>query len=266
MSKAKTRSVKLKATKYCIMNNALYWKDLRVVLLNRLTEDESKEEINDFHKGDCGGHLYWKTTANNVLRAGYYWPTLFANIYKAVMSCHECQVFQGEINPSSSAQHKWILTATDYFTKWIEEIPTRNATDSIIIQFLETNILSRFGCPHKIITYNATTFKSKKTTELFDKYNINLGHFTTYYLQGNGLEKSSNRSLINIIKKLLEAKKKNWNKKLINALWADRVSSKKSLGLSPFQIVYGLDTIFPTSLAVLGIKLLQEEGGEENDM
>jgi hypothetical protein len=32
--------------------------------------------------------------------------------------------FIGEINPSSSGQHKWILVATDYFTKWIEAIPT----------------------------------------------------------------------------------------------------------------------------------------------
>ena len=58
MSKAKSRSLKLKASKYCIMDNTLYWKDLGGVLLNCLTEDESKEVINDFQKGDCGGHLY----------------------------------------------------------------------------------------------------------------------------------------------------------------------------------------------------------------
>ena len=65
---------------------------------------------------------------------------------------------------------------------------------------------------------------------------------------------------------MLEANKKNWHKKLINALWADSVSSKKSLGLSPFQIVYGVDTIFPSSLAVPIMKLLQEAGSEENDI
>eukprot|EP00253_Pinus_taeda_P027110 PITA_27110 len=80
MSKAKSRSLKLKASKYCIMDNALYWKDPGGVLLNCLIEDESKEVINDFHKGDCGGHLYWKTTANKILREGYYWPTVFADI------------------------------------------------------------------------------------------------------------------------------------------------------------------------------------------
>ena len=82
MSKAKRRSLKLKASKYCIIDIALYWKDLGGVLLNYLTEDESKEIINDFHKGYCGGHLYWKTMTNKVLRASCYWPTLFVDIYK----------------------------------------------------------------------------------------------------------------------------------------------------------------------------------------
>jgi len=71
MSKAKSKSLKLKASKYCIMDNALYWKDPRGVLLNCLTEDEFNKVINDFHKGDYGGHLYWKAMANKVLRVGY---------------------------------------------------------------------------------------------------------------------------------------------------------------------------------------------------
>jgi len=104
------------------------------------------------------------------------------------------------------------LTTTDYFTKWIEAIPTRQATYSVIIQFLETNILSHFGCPNKIITDNAKTFKSKKMTEFCDRYNIKLGHSTTYYLQGNGWAESSNKSLIGIIEKMLEANKRNWHK------------------------------------------------------
>jgi len=103
-------------------------------------------------------------------------------------------------------------------------------------------------------------------TEVCDKYNIKLGHSATYYTQGNGLVESSNKSLINIIKKMLEAHKKYWHKNLINALCTDRVSSKKSLGLSPFQVVYGVDIVFPSSLAVSVMKFLQEVGSEENDI
>jgi len=97
MTKNKGISLKLKAVKLCTPNNALYWKDLGGVLLNFLVEDEAQQVMSDFHKGDCGGHLFWKTTANKVLRAGYYWPTLFSDVYKIVMSCHECKVFQGKI-------------------------------------------------------------------------------------------------------------------------------------------------------------------------
>ena len=55
--------------------------------------------------------------------------------------------FIGEINPNSSGQHKWILTATNYFTKWIEAIPTRKATETVIMDFLEENILARLDVP-----------------------------------------------------------------------------------------------------------------------
>jgi len=116
--------------------------------------------------------------------------------------------FIGEIHPSSSAQHKWILTVIDYFTKWIEVIPTRQATDLIIISFLENNILSRFGCPNKLITDNAAAFKSKRMIDFCHKYQITLGNLTAYYPQCNGLAKFSNKSLVNITKKLLETNKK----------------------------------------------------------
>ena len=142
--------------------------------------------------------------------------------------------FIGEIHPPSSSQHRWILTATDYFTKWIEAIPSRQANDSIIIKFIETHILSRFGCPRKIITDNAATFGSNNMVEFCHKYKITLGHSTAYYPQGNGLAESSNKSLVNIIKKLLEDNNKSWHTKLVHALWADRLTLKKSIGMSPY--------------------------------
>ena len=72
--------------------------------------------------------------------------------------------------------------------------------------------------------------------------------------------------MVNIIKKKLEINKKSWHNKLANALWADRVSQNKSIGMSPFELVYGVDTVFSTSLAVPVVKLLQEAGSEEDHM
>ena len=90
LSKTQARSFKLKAVKFCIINKFLYWKDLGGILLNCLLEEEAKQKIKEFHSGDYGGHLYWKTTAHKILRASFYWPIVFADTYKQVSTCHQC--------------------------------------------------------------------------------------------------------------------------------------------------------------------------------
>ena len=134
----------------------------------------------------------------------------------------------------------------------------------MIIDFLLTHSLSRFGCSRKLITDNAQAFSSSKLVKLCNEYNIILSHSTTYYPQGNGLAESSNKSLVRTIKKLLQENKKAWNSKLIYSLWANRVSTKKCISTSPFQLVYGIDVVFPTSLAMLIMKYIQEDESEPN--
>ena len=153
---------------------------------------------------------------------------MFKDVYKKIDACHECQFFYGkkklvplplmliyveapfqqwgldfigEIHPSSSGQHRWILTATDYFTKWIEAIPTRQEHDAVIISFLENNILSRIGCPMKIITDNAQAFKFKRLISFCHQYHITLGHSTAYYPQGNGLVEYSNKGIAKLLRR-----------------------------------------------------------------
>ena len=81
--------MKLKAAKFCILNQYLYWKDPGGVLLIFLWENEAQQIAKNFHEGDCGGHHLWKVTANKILRAGFYWPSLFSYVYKETMKCHQ---------------------------------------------------------------------------------------------------------------------------------------------------------------------------------
>jgi len=53
---------------------------------------------------------------------------------------------------------------------------------------------------------------------------------------------------------------------LTNALWADRLAIKKSIGMSPYELVYGMESIFPSSLGIPTIRLLQEIQAEPNDI
>ena len=44
------------------------------------------------------------------------------------------------------------------------------------------------------------------------------------------------------------------------------MTNKKSIGTSPFKLVYGTDANFPIQLVLLVAKLFQEEQDEPNDM
>jgi hypothetical protein len=158
------------------------------------------------------------------------------------------------------------LTATDYFTKWVEAILTQNGTYSVVINVLEENILARFGCPMKIVTDNTQDFKSITMIIFCQKYNIILGHSIAYYPQGNGLAESSNKSLMTIVKKVLTENKKASHIHLKYALWANRIGTKKSIGMSPFQLVYGTNVILPINLSLSVMKLWQDGNEEPNDV
>ena len=68
--------------------------------------------------------------------------------------------FIGEIVNKSSGGHLYILVATDYFTKWVEAIPIRRSSSKVAIDFILNNIITRFGCPKKIVTDNEMCFRS----------------------------------------------------------------------------------------------------------
>ena len=124
------------------------------------------------------------------------------------------------------------------------------------MNFVEKYIFARFGFPRKLLTDNPHAFKSVDRVHFYERYSIISKHSTPHYPQGNGLAKSTDKNLVNRIKKLLFEKKRTGDTRLKYALWADRVSTKKAIGASPFQLVYGIDAIFPIQLGMPVLKFL----------
>jgi hypothetical protein len=57
----------------------------------------------------------------------------------------------GQINPPSSKGHKFVLLATDYFTKWVEAIPPKKVKSENMVEFVKEHIIYRFGIPQTIM-------------------------------------------------------------------------------------------------------------------
>ena len=75
------------------MDNTLYCHGVDSILRHCLTHEEAEVALNDFHGGVCGGNLSGLSTPQKILRAGYFWPSIFKDCVDAVKRCHPCQVF-----------------------------------------------------------------------------------------------------------------------------------------------------------------------------
>ncbi|KAA0059892.1 uncharacterized protein E5676_scaffold184G001030 [Cucumis melo var. makuwa] len=101
----------------------------------------------------------------------YYWPKMVQDSMDYAKKCEACQYHAnfihqpleplqqtvtswsfeawrldlvGPITLKSSALHSYILAATDYFSKWVEAIPLREAKKENVTNFIRTHIIYRY--------------------------------------------------------------------------------------------------------------------------
>ena len=139
---------------------------------------------------------------------------------------------------------------TDYFSKGIEVEPFVQVHEKHVISFMKRNIICRYGIPAEIICDNGSQFIGHKTTSFCDAWKIDVYFSSPSYPQANGQVESSNKIIMNNIKKKLESKKGKWAELLPFVLWADRTTSKNATGQTPFSLVFGCEVILPAELMV----------------
>jgi len=67
-----------------------------------------------------------------------------------------------------------------------------------------------------------------------------------------------NKSLKNILQRTINNAKSNWHIMLYPVLWAYRMLVKASIGFTPFQLVYGLESIFAMESEISSNKVVVE--------
>ncbi|CAL2236864.1 unnamed protein product [Prunus armeniaca] len=157
-----------------------------------------------------------------------------------------------------SQQHCFIIVATDYFTKWVEAKPVKSTTSQEIITFIEEQIIQRFGIPKSITTDRGSFFIYGEMLDMAEAFKFKLLQSTLYYAQSNGQAESSNKVIINIIRKMLEKNPKQWHEKLSETLWAYRTSKRKATGLTPYALTYGHDAILPMEIVVQSLRIAHQ--------
>ena len=80
------------------------------------------------------------------------------------------------------------------------------------------------------------------------KYDVNHRVSSPYHPQTSGQVELTNREIKLILQKTVNKSRKNWSKKLNDALWAYRTAYKNPMGMSPYKMVYGKACHLPLEL------------------
>ncbi|XP_042387750.1 uncharacterized protein LOC121979825 [Zingiber officinale] len=127
----------------------------------------------------------------------------------------------------------------DYVFKWVEVIPIRTDDSLVVVNFARSHIFYKFRVPRVIISDQRSHFYNKHMKALLSKYVVFHQILTPYHPQTNEQAEVSNREAKLILKKTVGPDRKDWSKRLEDALWAYYTSFKTPIRMSPYRIVYG---------------------------
>ena len=116
--------------------------------------------------------------------------------------------------PTTPAQKKLLLGATDYFSKWIEADAFSSIKDRDVTRFIWKNMVCRFGILRSIVSDNGLQFDSRVYQDFFQELKIKNLYSTPRYPQSNGQAEASNKTLLTALKKRLDFAKGKWVKEL----------------------------------------------------
>jgi hypothetical protein len=69
-------------------------------------------------------------------------------------------------HPHSAGGHGYIIVAVDYFTKWVEVMPTFDNTGRTASLFIFNHVIARFCVPRAIVTDHGSHFRNFMMYEL----------------------------------------------------------------------------------------------------
>ena len=245
--------------------------------LQLLMPDVYKPEfLRQIHAGFTSGHMGERRTLEQVKRRAY-WIGWAADTKRHCRMCPECCSYkrgaqrQGHLqkmtvgmpwervgvditgpHPKSRNGYTYILTISDYFTKWADAFPIRNQEASTVANVLVDRILSYMGMPLQIVTDRGANFESQLFNALLQRVGIDHARTTAYKPSTNGQVERFHRTLNSVLGKVVAENQRDWEAHLPYAVAAYRATVHESTGYSPNFLMFGHEVRAPLDI-VMGL-------------
>jgi transposase InsO family protein len=166
-----------------------------------------------------------------LLRDRFFWPGQYKDVENWIGECRRCILrktpaqdkaeFYNIITSQplelicidflclerSKGGYKNVLIITDHFTGFAFAVPTRNTTARTTAEAIFNSFVVHYGLLKRIHSDQGVKFESRLIKELCDLFGISKSRTTLYHPIGNGLCERFNRTLINMLGSLEQARK-----------------------------------------------------------
>ncbi|XP_069176135.1 uncharacterized protein [Procambarus clarkii] len=227
------------------------------------------------HADRFAGHGGVSKTFHRLAKC-FYWPHMKKDVRRFCKTCHACQMawkanlpvpkaplcpipslgepfehlildIVGPLPPSTSGV-QYLLTILDRVSRYPEATPLKTITAKVLVKPLLW-FVSRYGLPKTIQTDQGSNFMSR----LFRQQIVDLGiqqiTSSAYHPKSQGALERFHQTLKSMLRKFCHDRQNKWVEDLPYLLFAVRSVPNESLGISPFEMIYGHSVRSPLEVA-----------------
>ena len=256
----------VKVVDYMLIAGQLYKMGPNEILRRCVFDHERHWVMSEAHVDVAGVHFTRKETMRKILQSILWWPTIHMDTKSFCRCCDVCQRtgkssrrdemplapqitlqafdkwvidFVGPISPLGKGTSAcYIITMTDYLTRWVEATPVKYCTVAAAAKFLFENLVTKFGCPKIFQSDRGTHFVNKLIDELITEFQIHHRKTKPYHSQENGMVGAFNKILENTLTKVCNVRRDDSDQKVLDVLRAYHTTWKRLTGHTSFRLVY----------------------------
>ena len=224
---------------------------------------------------ECG-HMALEKTMKRIQDI-YVWPGMRKTVREYIAKCAICITRHGRppsppmsdmplptipfdtigldlMGPLATSHNgnKYILAIVDHCSGWAEAIPLPDKRCATVENAIMEHLFPRHGWPRIIIQDNGLEFNNKDWLEDLRRHGTEVRKVTPYHPQTNGKVERFNRSIKEMINRLVNNRPSDWERQLNSALLAHRNVVSDVTGYSPFFLLYGRSSRLPLSAIAHG--------------
>jgi hypothetical protein len=145
----------------------------------------------------------------------------------------------------SDKGNRYVLVLCDYWTRWASVFALPNQTAQACADAIVNGFVTIFGVPRQIHSDQGRNFESELFAEMSKLLGITKTRTTPYRPQSDGMCERYNRSMLMMLRAVVNEDRTDWDDWLPHIALAYNSSAHETTGLSPFKMMFGREANLP---------------------